>query len=40
MGTDKSQLLLDDRSAEFTLWHAETRADRADRLDMVTTLRL
>ena len=31
---------LDGRSAEFTLWHAVSDADRADRLDTVTTLRL
>jgi phosphodiesterase/alkaline phosphatase D-like protein len=39
-GNALAQLLLDDRSAEFTLWHADTSADRAGRLDMVTTLRL
>jgi hypothetical protein len=39
-GNALAQLLLDDGSAEFTLWHAETSADRTDRLDRVTTLRL
>jgi phosphodiesterase/alkaline phosphatase D-like protein len=39
-GNGLAQLRLDDRSAEFTLWHAESDADRADRLDTVTTLRL
>jgi hypothetical protein len=39
-GNGLAQLLLDGRSAEFTLWHAESDADRADRLDTVATLRL
>ena len=39
-GNGLAQLLLDGRSAEFTLWHAVSDADRADRLDTVTTLRL
>ena len=39
-GNALAQLLLDDRSAELTLWHAESDAERADRLDTVTTLRL
>jgi len=39
-GNGLAQLLLDDRSAEFTLWHAVSDGDRADRLDTVTTLRL
>jgi phosphodiesterase/alkaline phosphatase D-like protein len=39
-GNALGQLLLDGRSAEFTLWRAVSDADRADRLDTVTTLRL
>ncbi len=39
-GNGLAQLLLDGRSAEFTLWHAVSDGDRADRLDTVTTLRL
>jgi phosphodiesterase/alkaline phosphatase D-like protein len=39
-GNGLVQLLLDGRSAEFTLWHANSDADRADRLDAVATLRL
>jgi phosphodiesterase/alkaline phosphatase D-like protein len=36
-GNGLAQLLLDGRSAEFTLWHAVSTGDRADRLDTVAS---
>jgi phosphodiesterase/alkaline phosphatase D-like protein len=39
-GNGLAQLVLDGRSAEFTLWHSVSNADREDRLDMVTSLSL
>jgi phosphodiesterase/alkaline phosphatase D-like protein len=37
-GNCLAELLLDGRAAQFTLWHAESNADREDRMDPVTTL--
>ena len=39
-GNGLAQLSLDHRSAEFTLWHAVSDADREDRLDPVTSISL
>jgi hypothetical protein len=39
-GNGLAQLVLDGRSAEFTLWHAVSNADREDGLDRVATLSL
>ena len=39
-GNALAQLELDGRTAEFTLWHAVSDADREDRLDTVTTFSL
>jgi phosphodiesterase/alkaline phosphatase D-like protein len=39
-GNGLAELVLDHRSAEFTLWHAVSTADREDRLDRVTSLPL
>jgi phosphodiesterase/alkaline phosphatase D-like protein len=39
-GNGLAQLVLDRRSAEFTLWHSTSNADREDRLDRVASLSL
>jgi hypothetical protein len=37
-GNGLAELLLDGRTARFSLWHAVSNADREDRMDHVTTL--
>ena len=39
-GNGLAQLILDGRSAEFTLWHAVPEPEREDGFDLVTTMRL
>jgi hypothetical protein len=37
-GNGLAELLLDGRTARFSLWHAVSNADREDRMDHVATL--